>query len=73
MAGLNKLMPMVRSRKVIIVAAVMPGVARTCKNEVARIVQPNIGSCRQPMPGVRRLTMVTMKLMPAKMDEKPTS
>ena len=48
------------------------GVASSCTMLVAYIAQTNSGSRNQVSPGARMRWIVTMKLRPVRIDEKPT-
>jgi len=72
-AGLKKYAPRRRSANSMISPAVSTGVASTISSEVASMLQTNTGSRVMVMPGARRRRIVTMKLMPLRMDAVPTT
>ncbi len=49
------------------------GVASTMTRETAYMAQTKSGNRNQLMPGMRRLWMVTMKLSPVRIEEKPVT
>lgn len=71
--GLKKLVPTSRSKARRINAPANTGVEMTAKQEVANIDQQNKGIWFHPIPGVRIFQMVTIKLIPAKMEEVPSN
>ena len=52
--------------------AVRTGAARTTRSEVARMLQVNTGIRIIVMPGARIRRIVTMKLIPPRIDAVPT-
>jgi hypothetical protein len=60
---LKKFVEKFRSKKTMINAAVMSGIANTVRNAVTSIIHTNTGMRRSVIPGARMLSTVTMKLI----------
>ncbi len=52
-------------------ATVIAGKASTSRNWVTKLIQTNTGIRMRVMPGARMLMIVTRKLKPASIDERP--
>ena len=61
-----------RSKKTMIIAAVMIGMANTVRNATTSIIHVNTGIRMSVMPGARRLRMVTMKLIAEVVEPMPS-
>ncbi|MND56106.1 hypothetical protein D3C80_472030 [compost metagenome] len=70
-AASKKLVPKYLSVSTMVTAAARTGMTAMSRKAVISQVQTNSGIFIQPMPGARRLKMVTMTLMAPMMEEIP--